>query len=116
MKLLLALAAMILAIPVQAQTPAKPSPSTYASVEPLLSRNGCTTCHAPAKKVVGPSFKDVARKYSQIDGAGGVLLAKIRGGSSGAWGSVPMPPNSQANEQDLRLIAQWIAGGAPLPE
>jgi cytochrome c551/c552 len=74
----------------------------------LLGKNACTACHAVDRKVVGPALKDVAAKYRSDKGAHAKLAARIRTGGSGAWGSMPMPPQPGLNEEDLRLIVKQI--------
>lgn len=72
----------------------------------LLQKNGCTACHGVDKKIVGPAFQDIAKKYP---GKGDYLLEKIKNGGSGVWGSVPMPPQGLGDD-DAKLIARWLAG------
>ena len=68
----------------------------------------CTACHATDKKLVGPSYKDVAAKYAGQGDAVEVLAAKIQKGGSGNWGPVPMPPNPQVNDADAKALAEWV--------
>ena len=94
-----------------AVTEAIAEPSTKASARTptaLLDQHACSACHGIDSKLVGPSFKDIAKKYASHDDALGYLVQKIRSGGSGVWGAVPMPPQSIA-ETDARTIAQWIA-------
>lgn len=74
----------------------------------LLQKNTCTACHAPDRKLVGPSWQDVAKKHA---GQADYLAGKIRSGGAGVWGSIPMPPQSIAAEEAAR-IAAWLAAGA----
>jgi cytochrome c551/c552 len=74
----------------------------------LLQKNSCTACHAPDRKLVGPSWADVARKHA---GKGEYIAGKIRAGGAGIWGSIPMPPQSITAEEAVR-IAEWLATGA----
>jgi cytochrome c551/c552 len=74
----------------------------------LLQKNTCTACHAPDRKLVGPSWADVAKKHA---GKGDYLAGKIRTGGSGVWGNIPMPPQSISAEEANR-IAAWLASGA----
>jgi cytochrome c len=77
----------------------------------LAGRHGCTVCHGIDAKVVGPAFRDIARKHATRDDAVSYLQDKIRSGGSGLWGNVPMPPQS-VTDADARSLAQWIAQGA----
>ena len=72
---------------------------------------GCTACHAVDAKLVGPGLREVAKKYAGRSDAAAYLAGKIRGGGSGVWGAIPMPPQSLA-EADAQSIAQWLADGA----
>jgi cytochrome c len=71
------------------------------------SRN-CMSCHAIDKKVVGPAYQDVAKKYAGQKDAIEKLAAKIIRGGSGAWGVVPMPVNKQVNDEEARKLAAWV--------
>ena len=90
-----------------------PSPDTLATAsddptEKLLGAHGCTACHNVDKRVVGPSFKEVAAKYSGDARAAERLAAKIRTGGQGAWGNVPMPPNPGLSDPDLQSVVSWL--------
>ena len=92
-----------------------PSPDTIATasddpMEKLLGAHGCTACHNVDKRVVGPAFREVAAKYAGDGGAPARLAAKIRAGGQGAWGNVPMPPNSGLSDADLKTLAGWVLG------
>ena len=78
----------------------------------LATKNGCTACHAVDKKLVGPAFQDVAKKYAGDAGAAAKLADKIKTGGKGVWGPVPMPPHPQISDADRLKLAQWVLGGA----
>lgn len=80
---------------------------SHASADLAKAKN-CMACHAVASKVVGPSFKDVAAKYTGDKAAEIGLVEKIRKGSTGAWGVIPMPANPQVNEADAVTLAKWV--------
>ncbi len=77
----------------------------------LAAKNGCTACHAKDKKLVGPSFQDIAKKYAGDASAAKNLAAKIKAGGKGNWGPVPMPPHPQINDADLLKLATWTLSG-----
>jgi cytochrome c len=78
------------------------------AVMALLSKNTCTACHGVDKKIVGPGFNDIAKKYAgKVD----YLAGKIKSGGSGVWGPIPMPAQN-IGEADAKIIANWIASGA----
>jgi cytochrome c len=74
----------------------------------LATAKNCMACHAVDKKLVGPSYKDVAAKYAGQKDAVDKLAAKIVKGGSGVWGPVPMPANAQVNEADAKKLAAWV--------
>ena len=76
--------------------------------EELAKKNACTACHAIDKKIVGPAYKDVAAKYRGDKGAEAKLIDKVKNGGVGAWGQVPMPPNSHVSDADIKTLVQWV--------
>ena len=76
--------------------------------EELAKKNACTACHGIDKKLVGPAYKDVAAKYRGDAGAEAKLVDKVKKGSQGTWGQVPMPPNSNVPDADVRALVKWI--------
>jgi cytochrome c len=74
----------------------------------LAKAKNCLACHASDKKVVGPSYKDVAAKYASDKDAVNKLAKKIREGGVGVWGQVPMPANPQVSEAEARTLAAWV--------
>ena len=74
----------------------------------LATSKNCMSCHAVERKVLGPSFKDVAAKYKDNKGAVDLLAAKIMKGGSGVWGPVPMPANTQVSDADAKKLAAWV--------
>ena len=74
----------------------------------LATAKNCMACHAMDKKLVGPSYKDVAAKYAGDKSAVDKLAAKIIKGGSGVWGPVPMPANAQVNDAEAKKLAAWI--------
>ena len=91
--------------------PAPAKPAAAKTVDPaiaLLGKHNCTACHAQDRKIVGPSFADIAKKHA---GKADYLSGKIRSGGAGVWGNVPMPPQT-APDGDIKAIANWLAAGA----
>lgn len=74
----------------------------------LATAKNCMACHAVDKKLVGPSYKEVAAKYAGQKDAVDKLAGKILKGGSGVWGPVPMPANAQVNEADAKKLAAWV--------
>jgi cytochrome c len=79
-----------------------------AAAQALMQKGGCSACHAIDKKVVGPAYQDVALKYKGDKDALAKLSDKVKKGGSGVWGSVPMPPNAQVSEADIKNLVGWI--------
>jgi cytochrome c len=97
-----------------ATTPASASVSAPARSAglALMQKHGCTACHAVDAKIMGPSFRQVADKYRADQGVSARLIDKLKKGSSGAWGAIPMPPQAQVGADDGRALVQWILEGA----
>ncbi len=76
--------------------------------EDLASEANCMACHAVDTKMVGPSFRDVGAKYRGRPGVAEMLVGRVKNGTSGAWGDVPMPANTAINDDDIRVIVNWI--------
>jgi cytochrome c len=76
--------------------------------EALAKKYNCLTCHAVDKKVVGPSYQDVAAKYKGDAGAEAKLIAKVKNGGSGVWGQIPMPPNASVPDADIKTLVKWV--------
>lgn len=74
----------------------------------LAQKNACMSCHGIDKKIVGPAFKDVAKKYAGDAKAAADLSTKVKTGSKGVWGQVPMPPNPQVKDDDVKKIIAWV--------
>ena len=76
--------------------------------EALAKANNCMACHAADKKLVGPAYKEVAKKYAGNAAAAAQLATKIQKGGSGVWGAIPMPANPKVNDADAKALAQWV--------
>ncbi len=80
-----------------------------AAGQALAQKSGCLLCHAVDKKVLGPSYKDVAAKYKGQKDAEAKLIAKVSKGGSGSWGAVPMPANSpKVSDADIKTLVEWV--------
>lgn len=88
-------AGAVLALPAQAN-------------EALAKKYMCLSCHTLDKKLVGPSYHDVAAKYKGDKGAEAKLVEKVKKGGTGVWGQIPMPPNDKVPEADLHTLVKWI--------
>ena len=80
-----------------------------AAGQALAQKSGCLACHSVDKKIIGPSYKDVAAKYKGQKDAEAKLIEKVKKGGSGTWGPMPMPPNSPAvKDDDIKTLVQWV--------
>src|SRR5687767_2589 len=83
------------------------APMTAAASDALAKKHNCFACHQVDKKVVGPSYKEVAAKYGSDKGAQAKLADKVKKGGVGVWGQVPMPPNAAVPDADVQALVKW---------
>lgn len=74
----------------------------------LATSKNCMACHAADKKLVGPAFKDIAKKYAGDKAAADKLAEKVMKGGAGVWGPVPMPANPQVSADESKKLVAWI--------
>lgn len=86
--------------------------SSVSANQDLAKKHNCVTCHQVDKKLVGPSYQDIAKKYAGNKAAVKTLTAKVRNGGKGTWGEVPMPPNPSLKEADAETLVKWVIAGA----
>lgn len=83
----------------------------FANTE-LAQKYACLACHAIDKKLVGPAYLDVAKKYAGQTDAAAMLAKSIKAGGSGKWGPIPMPAQTALSDADAKTLAAWILAGA----
>ncbi|MBG7622004.1 c-type cytochrome [Herbaspirillum sp. AP02] len=84
------------------------SAEALANAQLAKSKN-CMACHSVDAKIVGPAFKDVAKKYAGQKDAEAKLTQKVLNGGSGTWGAVAMPANKgQVSEAEARELVKWV--------
>jgi cytochrome c len=76
--------------------------------EALAKASGCLACHTADKKLVGPSYREIAERYRKDKGAEASLTQKVKAGGKGVWGDIPMPPNAHVKDADIKTMVQWI--------
>ena len=76
----------------------------FARMLDLAKTRNCLACHGVERKVLGPSFKEVAQRYADRPGSADKLAAKVLKGGSGSWGLVPMPANTQVSEAEAAQL------------
>jgi cytochrome c len=80
-----------------------------AAGEALAKKSNCLACHTVDKKIVGPAYKDVAKKYKGVKDAEEKLIKKVKAGGAGVYGPIPMPPNSpKVSDADIKTLVEWV--------
>lgn len=83
--------------------------ASAVEMNPLAKKHNCTSCHTVDKKLVGPSYADVAKKYKGQADAAAKLEAKVAKGGAGVWGTMPMPPNApKVPAADIKELVKWV--------
>ena len=83
------------------------SGSAMANMDLAKAKN-CMACHSVDAKVVGPAYKDVAKKYAGDKTADAKLVQKVLKGGGGTWGAMAMPANTQVSEAEAHTLVKWI--------
>ena len=83
-----------------------------AANQQLAQKSACLACHAVDKKLVGPAYQEIAKKYVSQSDAAVKLAESIRKGGSGKWGPIPMPAQPDLNDADAKTLAEWVLSGA----
>ncbi len=78
------------------------------AIDELHKKYACTACHADDKKLVGPSYQEVAAKYKGDKDAVKKLSEKVRKGGMGVWGQIPMPANASATDAELKTMIETV--------
>ncbi len=77
----------------------------------LAKQSKCISCHTIDKKLVGPAWMDVSKKYKGNKKAAAMLVEKVKKGGSGVWGTVAMPPyGASVKEADIKELVKFILG------
>ena len=74
----------------------------------LAQKNGCLACHALETKMVGPAWNDVGKKYAGDATAAEQLAVKVKKGTKGTWGAIPMPPNATVKPADIKTLVEFV--------
>lgn len=74
----------------------------------LATSKNCMGCHAVDKKLVGPSYKDIAAKYKGQKDAEAALANKILKGSTGVWGTMAMPAATNVSAAEAQKLVTWV--------
>jgi len=87
------------------------SAPAFANMD-MAKKNACIACHAVDKKLVGPAYQEIAKKYAGQKDAEANLAKSIKAGGSGKWGPIPMPAQAALSDADANTWAAWILAGA----
>lgn len=79
-----------------------------AAAMEIAKKNGCLACHALDKKLVGPAWNEVGKKYAGDAAAAEQLVVKVKKGTKGVWGPVPMPPNATVKDADVKTLVEFV--------
>jgi cytochrome c len=104
MKIIAMLCLSVLNLPITTWANATISDATAVQ---LMAKYNCQACHQMDKQLVGPAFRDIAKKYKADADAANKLQAKVKNGSSGVWGAIAMPPNN-VPAADLQALVEWV--------
>lgn len=74
----------------------------------LIAGSDCMACHAIDRKVIGPSYQEVAAKYEMSDAVVDTLIHKIQKGGTGNWGNIPMTPHPDLSDADAKTMVHYI--------
>lgn len=86
-----------------------PASAHAATPEDLMKASGCLGCHAIGKEgPLGPDFKQIAKKYRSDKNAEAKLFEKVKKGGGGVWGSMPMPPQNEVKDGDIRTLVKYV--------
>ena len=88
------------------------APAPHPALE-LMKKSGCSGCHGIAGKILGPSFRDIAKRYKDDKGAESQLIGRVKAGGGGTWGDVAMPPQAHVSDADTAALIKWILSGSP---
>jgi len=99
-----------------AKVPEKAADTVAAAVPMIVDEKGleligasdCTTCHAIDKKLIGPAYLDVSKKYEPTEEVIKMLIGKVKAGGSGVWGAIPMTPHPDLKDEDIREMIKYI--------
>ncbi len=84
------------------------SAATEAEAMDIAKKNGCLACHSLDKKLVGPAWNEVGKKYAGDAAAAEQLAVKVKKGTKGTWGAIPMPPNATVKDADIKTLVAFV--------
>lgn len=84
------------------------APAFAQDASALAKSKNCLSCHSVDKKVVGPAYKDVAKKFNGQKEAEAQLIKAVMEGSKGVWGPIPMPANKNVSQAEAKQLVDWI--------
>jgi cytochrome c551/c552 len=100
------------AVRIAAATATAAAPAQRSAGLALMQQNACIACHGVSTKVMGPSFVQIGDKYRADPSAAGMLFDKVKNGSSGTWGAIPMPAQGHVKDEEVKVLIKWVLDGA----
>ena len=82
--------------------------SIAATAQDMMGTSDCLACHQTEQPLVGPPFREIAKKYSAQAGVADTLTQSVKNGSVGKWGAIPMPPHPAIPEAEIKKMIEWI--------
>jgi cytochrome c len=82
------------------------------SVLSWMGSNACFTCHRAKDRLIGPSFSEIAKRYSEQANSVSKLSEKVIKGSQGAWGDQIMPAQTHLPPDQVQDVIRWILRNA----
>ena len=74
----------------------------------LIEGSDCRTCHKDDSKLIGPAYKDVAKKYPNNEDNIKKLAEKVMKGGQGVWGQIPMAAHPNLSMDDAEAMVSYI--------
>ena len=74
----------------------------------LIEASDCRTCHKDNEKLIGPAYKEVAKKYENNSKNISMLAEKILKGGQGVWGEIPMAGHPNLSKEDAEAMVEYI--------
>jgi cytochrome c len=74
----------------------------------LIKDSDCPSCHMAERKIVGPSYAEVAEKYENTQENVELLASRVIKGNVGEWGDIPMPSHPGLSEEDAQQMIRYV--------
>ena len=82
--------------------------ATSGGGEKLIAKSDCIGCHTKDRKIIGPSYIDIAAKYPATEENKDLLASHIINGSKGVWGNLLMTPHPKLTKEEAKEMVTYI--------